>query len=212
MTQTVPSDPVTRIFTFGYGHTCPHTGKDLGDHYVTITAPDMSSARLLMIAVFGKAWCTDYSGIDDPRLRGHGPRMVEHGRFSLGVPADTGHGYSREADDSTPPGARGPLHTGGVTDGGLVDETEVAEARAELAGHFRDAKCCGVLDDAPHQSFCAEYVPSACTCVTDPLACVVHGSSARASSAVSRAFRANSVPVPAEDATVTVLRQSGSAE
>lgn len=126
---------ITRIYTFGYGHTCPLTGKDLGDHYVTITAPDVSSGRLLMIAVFGKAWCTDYSGIDDPRLRGYGPRMVEHGRFVIGVPphVDAGFGYTRAdtEDDPTPVSpARVPLHTGamvGPVDGGELSIDDEAQ-------------------------------------------------------------------------------------
>jgi hypothetical protein len=65
------------------------------------------------------------------------------------VPADpTGLTYSREADDPTPVSpARVPLHTGGMTDGGLVDETDGGhvEACAGTDDDTRWAECaCGV--------------------------------------------------------------------
>lgn len=41
----------------------------------------------------------------------------------LVYPADTGQLYSRPADDPQPSAGREPMHTGGMTEGGLVDET-----------------------------------------------------------------------------------------
>lgn len=87
-TDEAAPDRITRVFTFGYGHVCPHTGQDLGDHYVTVIAPDRSSARSLMNTAFGRMWAFEYDGIDDPRLADYRDRMVEHARFELtGVPS-----------------------------------------------------------------------------------------------------------------------------
>lgn len=44
------------------------------------------------------------------------------------APAATGLDYSRPADDPQPSGGREPMHTGAMTDGGLVDESDRADS------------------------------------------------------------------------------------
>jgi len=59
---------------------------------------------------------------------------ADHAAYVVADP--TGLAYSRAddaAEDPTPPGVRQPLHTGAVTDGGLVDETETCPARTTEA-------------------------------------------------------------------------------
>lgn len=115
---TVP--PTTRVFTFGGGHACPFTGKGLGDHYVTVVAPDASSARTVMNATFGRAWASEYAGPHDPRIADYLPGMTEHARIELAPPADDGFGYSRDAEPDNPAPvspARVPLRAGSVVDG-----------------------------------------------------------------------------------------------
>lgn len=99
---------ITRIFTFGYGHVCPFTGKGLGDHYATVTAPDASSARTLMNATFNRQWAFEY-GVDDVRLAEF--PMTEHARLSIGVPPTqtTCHGAPAGIEaDCGAPGPHGP--------------------------------------------------------------------------------------------------------
>lgn len=109
---------ITRIFTFGYGHVCPFTGKDLADHYAVITAPDASAARTVMNATFNRMWAYEYDPAE-PNFTNYAPRMTEHVRLALGAEGDGGFGYSREADDDPTPvsPARVPLHTGSVVEG-----------------------------------------------------------------------------------------------
>lgn len=62
----------------------------------------------------------------------------------------TGLTYSRDADDSTPvSSARQPLHTGAVTDEGLVDESEHHQVAGSVGGPGENgAECvCGVVFD-----------------------------------------------------------------
>jgi hypothetical protein len=110
-------------------------------------------------------------------------------------PDPTGQLYSREVDDPTPvSGARGgELHHGAMTDGGLIDETEVVEARTELAGHFRDAKsrdrrtCVDPGEPEHDHAMCQDVV---------------------AEEREALLAAADTVPVPAEDATVRRLPES----
>jgi hypothetical protein len=116
--------------------------------------------------------------------------------FKPGSPDPTGQLYSREADDPTPPGARGPLHTGGVVDGGqLVDETPV-----ESPGLFNGLPDCSpacaeqvLTQDAMHLVDCPRSVALLARFGT--------------SKAGQRAD-ADTVPVPAEDATVTAFGEA----
>jgi hypothetical protein len=125
---SVSATSVTRLFTFGYGQTCPFTGKDLADHYALVTAPDRSSALRTMLATFGRNWAFEYEP-ESPTIADYIPRMTLHAQLVIGLTAadPTGLAYTRaddEPDDPTPVSpARVPLHTGGMTDGGLVDET-----------------------------------------------------------------------------------------
>jgi hypothetical protein len=127
MTTNIPGHQVTRLFTFGYGQMCPYTGKDLGDHYVLVAAPDASSARTFMNTAFKRNWAFEYDGPTDRMISGYLPRMTLHMEVNFVHPDPTGLAYTRaddEAVDPTPPGPRESLHTGGMTEGGLVDETE----------------------------------------------------------------------------------------
>lgn len=87
---------IERIFTFGYGQTCPFTGKDLGDHYAVVATPDASAARLMMLATFGRQWCDEYDGPEDPRIADYMGRMTEHARLVLDP-----LGLARQPDPST---------------------------------------------------------------------------------------------------------------
>lgn len=80
--------PVTRLFTFGYGQTCQFTGKDLGDHYALVTAPDRGAALLLMCATFPNNWAFEYDP-ESPSIVDYVPRMKLHARLVIGLtPAD----------------------------------------------------------------------------------------------------------------------------
>jgi hypothetical protein len=72
------TDSVTILFTFGYGQLCPYTGKELGDHYALITAPDRSSARLFMNTAFKRNWAFEYDGPGDVKIADYVPRMTLH--------------------------------------------------------------------------------------------------------------------------------------
>jgi hypothetical protein len=75
------------------------------------------------------------------------------------IPADpSGLSYSREADDPTPVSpARVPLHTGGMTDGGLVDETSAAElgerADAAIRKTYGEPVVCEYHGPHPHGDY-----------------------------------------------------------
>jgi hypothetical protein len=97
------TDSVTILFTFGYGQLCPYTGKELGDHYALITAPDRSSARLFMNTAFKRNWAFEYDGPGDVKIADYVPRMTLHITANL-VPEQLmppGFEYVREASDPT---------------------------------------------------------------------------------------------------------------
>lgn len=73
---------ITRIFTFGYGQTCPITGIDLGDHYAVVTAPTAGQCRALMVAAFGTTWAFEYSSIEAATPPGATLRF--HTRLAIG--------------------------------------------------------------------------------------------------------------------------------
>lgn len=138
-------ESVTSLFTFGYSQLCPYTGKDLGDHYALITAPDRSSARLFMNTAFKRNYAFEYDGPGDVKIADYVPRMTLHITVNL-VPEQQmppGFGYSRADDGESPQPSAGriPAHhedartgevvmVGGLTAvpvaGGLieVDQTE----------------------------------------------------------------------------------------
>lgn len=142
----VQPQAVTRLFTFGYGQTCPHTGEDLGDHYALVSAPDASSAKLLMMAAFGRNWAFEYDP-SSPHIVDYIPRMKLHAFLAIGegsvgvgtVVADpTGLDHSR-ADDGEDPqqiGKRVEPHTGGVKSGIATDGHRVGDPviTGDLAG------------------------------------------------------------------------------
>jgi hypothetical protein len=53
-------DGVTRIFTFGYGNTDPHTGHKLAEKYARITAPTREMCRAVMLGLYGPHWGFEY--------------------------------------------------------------------------------------------------------------------------------------------------------
>lgn len=97
--QSVTAKPVTRLFTHGFGQTCQFTGEDLGDRYTLVTAPDASSARLLMVATFGRNWAFEYDGPTDPRIADYMGRMTLHAELNIAPrqPMPPGFEYAREA-------------------------------------------------------------------------------------------------------------------
>jgi hypothetical protein len=70
---------ITQLFTFGYGHVCPVTGRALDDHYATIVAADRNQARAVMWAMFGRNWAFQY---DADSLDGY-LHLTEHVRIDL---------------------------------------------------------------------------------------------------------------------------------
>lgn len=154
---------VTSLFTFGYSQQCPYTGKELGDHYALVTAPDRSSARTFMNTAFKRNWAFEYDGPGDTRIADYVPRMTLHMTVNL-LPeqpmppgfeyvkeaADpTGLDYSRPADsdDPQPTAGRTPPHYGAVeVAGGLVeiDPPEgfvpASEARSSFLEYFEDGR------------------------------------------------------------------------
>lgn len=149
MTQpNVADQAVTRLFTFGYGQTCPFTGVDLGDHYALVTAPDRSAALRMMLATFGRNWAFEY----DPQsvhIVDYIPRMTLHAELYVGAqmpdPRDAelerlraevaelratrpGMGYQREQDAGEPGQRRTPHFESGRNPGvAVADEPETGE-------------------------------------------------------------------------------------
>ncbi len=176
---SVTATSVTRLFTFGYGQTCPFTGEDLGDHYALVTAPDRSSALRTMLATFGRDWAFEYDP-ESPTIVDYIPRMTLHARLVIGaIAADpTGLAYTRAddgPDDPTPVSpARVPMHTGAVTDDGLVDESERdgcpvgpdGEVRhlLECAEDREQAELAAWPTSGWHVKGCNGAVGMACTC------------------------------------------------
>jgi len=74
---------VTRVFTFGYGQTCPFTGKNVLDHHVTITAPTAGQCTAVMFATFGEAWGFEYDSLEDATSNGRFP-STEHAAIVIG--------------------------------------------------------------------------------------------------------------------------------
>jgi len=155
-------ESVTSLFTFGYSQFCPYTGKDLGDHYALVTAPDKSSARTFMNTAFKQNYAFEYDGPTDPNIADYVPRMTLHLTVNL-VPeqpmppgfeyvrdaADPiGMHYSRPADDPQPAAGRVPAHledarTGEVV---MVDPTPVGVVHLALDG---DTACELQVADLP---------------------------------------------------------------
>ena len=75
---------VTRIFTFGYGQTCPFTGKKLLDYHVSITAPTAAQCKEVMFATFGEAWSHEYGSLDEATRGGQFP-STEHASITIGA-------------------------------------------------------------------------------------------------------------------------------
>ena len=85
---------ITKVFTFGYGHTCPYTGKKLDDHYATITAPTEADCTALMVQLFSNKWAFPY---DSPEVAGVDRfGLVEHVRIEL-APAASAPDTEQEA-------------------------------------------------------------------------------------------------------------------
>lgn len=71
------------------------------------------------------------------------------------VPADTGQLYSRPDTDPQPSGGREPMHTGGMTDGGLVDESEEIPPWNPETGFFQPGRVPELVgDDLPRAVSC----------------------------------------------------------
>lgn len=130
-------ESVTSLFTFGYSQQCPYTGKELGDHYALVTAPDRSSARTFMNTAFKRNWAFEYDGPGDTRIADYVPRMTLHMTVNLvpEQPMPPGFDYVREAADPTGLGySRADdgetTHFGALVNEGLVDESEPRELLA----------------------------------------------------------------------------------
>jgi len=135
----VDDKSVTSLFTFGYSQLCPYTGKDLGDHYALVTAPDRSSARLFMNTAFKRNYAFEYDGPGDHRIADYVPRMALHITVNLvpeqPTPADpTGLTYSRADDGETtqPIAGRVPPHFGAVVNEGGHTAVQVAGGLIEI--------------------------------------------------------------------------------
>ena len=48
------------IFTFGFDHIHPETGRRLANHYLVIRAEDSETARAEMVRRFGTKWAFQY--------------------------------------------------------------------------------------------------------------------------------------------------------
>lgn len=48
------------IFTFGFGHVHPDTGRSLANHYIVIWAESAQEARTKMYERFGQKWAFEY--------------------------------------------------------------------------------------------------------------------------------------------------------
>ncbi len=71
---------VTRVFTFGYGQTCPLTGIDLVGRYATVTGPNEAACRQAMFdSVFENRWAFEYSTPEAAAAPGE--VLVEHARI-----------------------------------------------------------------------------------------------------------------------------------
>ena len=96
---------ITQVFTFGYGHVCPFTGRKLDDHYATVVAADQKQARALMVAAFGTMWCDQYESVA-AAMGGYPIRLVEHVRLELTsptpLPEPSGTGETSAAAATTP--------------------------------------------------------------------------------------------------------------
>ncbi|MEU7174688.1 MULTISPECIES: hypothetical protein [Micromonospora] len=77
---------ITKLFTFGYGQTCPFTGRKLDDRYATITAATEAECTALMVHLFGAGWAFPY---DTPEAAGVDRfGLTEHLRLTVGPAAD----------------------------------------------------------------------------------------------------------------------------
>lgn len=52
---------IRRVFTFGYGHTHPTTGKSLRGRYVVIEGETLEHCRAEMLNRFGREWAFEYA-------------------------------------------------------------------------------------------------------------------------------------------------------
>jgi hypothetical protein len=148
------TDSVTSLFTFGYSQQCPYTGKELGDHYALVTAPDRSSARLFMNTAFKRNWAFEYDGPGDTRIADYVPRMTLHITVNLvpGQPMPPGFDYSR-ADDGEQPGpvaGRIPPHYGVVEVAGGLVEVDPPEGFVPASAPVEKLSCWVCGDSFPH--------------------------------------------------------------
>lgn len=60
----------TWVFTFGFGHTHPRTGRSLANHYVRVPGT-YEQARARMLERFGNRWAFQYETVEMARGRGH---------------------------------------------------------------------------------------------------------------------------------------------
>lgn len=74
---------ITQVFTFGYGHSCPFTGRALADHYATVVAADKEQCRALMVQMFGLKWAFQYDSAELARPPDYPRRLVEHIRMEV---------------------------------------------------------------------------------------------------------------------------------
>lgn len=75
---------IEQVFTFGYGHVCPYTGRKLADHYAVVVAPDKEQCRALMVGMFGKQWAFEYDSAEAAGAERFG--LVEHMRLVVSQP------------------------------------------------------------------------------------------------------------------------------
>lgn len=73
----------TRVFSFGYGQTCPVTGKSLVDHHAVITAPTAEQCHDWINEVFGGKWSAEYASLAEATSNGQFPSS-EHIRIVIG--------------------------------------------------------------------------------------------------------------------------------
>lgn len=170
--QTIQPGSVTRLFTHGYGQIDPFTGESLNDRYTLVTAADGSSARLAMVATFGRNWCEEYDGPADPRIASYLPRMTlrAHLNFAPEQPMPPGFEYVRDAADPTglaytraddgeqpqPVAGREPMHTGAMTASGLIEVDNSEPAPESVTVYFSFGH--GQTDPDTGQDLLGHYV------------------------------------------------------
>lgn len=76
----MPNDPkptVERVFTFGYGHTDPHSGAKLDEQCAIVRAFTVEQCRTLMNERYNRQWAFEYESIEAASVGNWFPRVHE---------------------------------------------------------------------------------------------------------------------------------------